>query len=133
MNKSLQLEIKKYIKEVKSLVFCNNKLLKEFLKDFECDVVSYTEENNITDINSIIQHFGTPESVAKGFLESTDLKLIRKRIRIKNVILAGILIAVTVWAVGVTFAVIEGVKSINGYSVEQPIIENTIDEQGDLN
>ena len=51
----------------------------------------------------------------------------------KNVILAGILIAVTVWAVGVTFAVIEGVKSINGYSVEQPIIENTIDEQGDLN
>ncbi len=133
MNKSLQIEIKKYIKEVKSLVFCNNKLLKEFLKDFESDVANYAEENNITDINSIIQHFGTPESVAKGFLESTDLKIIRKRIRIKNVILAGILIAVTVWAVGVTFAVIEGVKSINGYSVEQPIIENTIDEQGDLN
>lgn len=133
MNKSLQFETKKYIRQVKSLVFCNNKLLKDFLKDFESDVINYAEENNISDVNSIIEHFGTPENVAKGFLESTDLKLIRKRIRIKNVILAGILIAVTVWAVGVTFAVIEGVKNINGYAVEFPAIEDTIYEQVDLN
>ena len=133
MNKALELEVKKYIKEVNSLVFCNHSFLKAFLKDLEFDIVNYIDENNITDFNSIIQHFGSPENVAKGFLESTDLKLIRKRIRIKNVILAGILIAVTVWAVGVTFAVIEAAKSINGYSIEFPAIEDTINEQGELN
>ena len=46
MNKSLQFETKKYIRQVKSLVFCNNKILKDFLKDFEFSNLRFQEDND---------------------------------------------------------------------------------------
>lgn len=126
LNKTLQTEINKYIKEIKSLVFCNSKTLKGFLNDFKNDILNYVDENNVTDILNVIQHFGTPEEVAKGFLESTDLKKIKKRIQIKNFILVAIIVFILIWALSVTFATLESLKSVNGYFVENSAMENMI-------
>lgn len=98
MNDVLQNEIKKYIKDIRSLLFCDSKTLKSFLKDFENDVINFADDNGVTDMQQIVEHFGAPDQVARGFFETTDLRKIKKRMQVKQYILCGVLVAVFVWA-----------------------------------
>ena len=114
MNDVLRNETKKYLKEVRSLLFCDAKTLKSFLKDFENDVTNFANDNGVTDMQQIIEHFGTPDQVARGFFETTDLRKIKKRLQVKRYILCGILAVALIWAVILTFIATDIHKSNNG-------------------
>lgn len=118
MNDVLRNEIKKYIKEIRSLLFCDSKTLKCFLKDFENDVTNFANDNCITDVQQIIEHFGAPDQVARGFFETTDFLKIKKRMQVKRYILCGILVALLVWAVCLTSLTVFEHKENNGKIVK---------------
>ncbi|MCH5191558.1 MAG: hypothetical protein J1F23_05270 [Oscillospiraceae bacterium] len=118
MSDVLRNEIKKYIKETKSLLFCDSKTLKSFLKDFENDVVDFADDNGVADIQQIIEHFGTPDQVARGFFETTNLRKIKKRLQIKQYILCGVISALLIWAVCLTFLAVDGHNEHSGTFVD---------------
>jgi len=117
-DKGFEKETKKYIKSVKSLLLCDIQTKRRFIKDFRDDLSGYIEDNNIADIKNVYDHFGTPEQVAKGFLETADIKNIKKKMNIGKIIAAGIALALIIWATGVTIAVIDAhIDTTGGYDV----------------
>lgn len=118
-DKGFEKETKKYIKSIKSLLLCDIQTKRRFIKDFKDDLSGYIEDNNIADIKNVYAHFGTPEQVAKGFLETADIKSIKKKMNIGKIIAAGIALALIIWATGVTIAVIDAhIDTTGGYGVE---------------
>ena len=106
-----------YLREIKSLMVCDDGTKKKFLKDLKRDVYDYTIEENADSIEMIIEHFGTPEEIAKSFLENADIKKIKRKMNIRTVILAGVLAALLIWIVYLTAAVIDIHWSNGGYDV----------------
>lgn len=123
MDKVLKAGIKKYIKQIRALLLCDAKTAKCFLSDFENDIVNYIEDNNIKSIDETIKKFGDPESVARSFLETANIQKIRKRIRIKNVIITTIIVAILMWASCLTYLFADAVSAQHGHGTEDsPII-----------
>lgn len=118
MNKHLNNDINKYIKDIKSYLICDYKTQKKFMDDFKNDVFSYIDDNSIDDINEIYEHFGLPQEIANGFFENADTKKIKKKMNISKTITICFIIALIIWATGVTVAVVDAHTS-TGYFVEE--------------
>lgn len=119
MNKQLNSDIDRYIKDIKSFLICDYKTQKKFIGDFKNDIFSYIEDNSISDIDKISEHFGTPQEIAKGFFENADTKKIKKKMNISRIIMICIIAALLIWIVGVTAAVIDAHPSNDGYFVDE--------------
>ena len=72
--KTIEKEINAYIAAVRKNLVCNRKIKKQTVTDLRNSVFDYAENNNITDINLIYKHFGSPEELAKSFMTENDLK-----------------------------------------------------------
>ena len=84
INKSIQ----EYINNVNKSLICNRKLKKTIINDFRNSVLDYKEENNITDIKKIYEHFGTPNEIVQIYMSDPDIQTIKRHINIKRIILA---------------------------------------------
>ncbi len=87
MNKEMKKIVNTYIKKIKPLLFCSTKTSRVFLSDFKTDIENFVEENNVSFVENIIEEFGTPESVARGFLSRADLNEIKKKVNFKKALL----------------------------------------------
>ncbi len=117
-DKGFEKETKKYIKSIKSLLLCDMQTKRRFIKDFKDDLSGYIEDNNIADIKNVYAHFGTPEQVAKGFLETADIKNIKKKMNISKIITIGVVCAVMVWVFCLVGALVNSyLEEKNSYDV----------------
>lgn len=90
--KTIENEINSYISDVRKNLVCNRKIKKQTVTDLRNSVFDYAENNNITDINLIYKHFGSPEELAKSFMTENDLKYLKRKIIIRRIILAVVFI-----------------------------------------
>lgn len=118
MDRALAKEIRKYKKHVKALLICDSKTAKSYLSDLENGIADFVENSGATSIEEVITRFGEPEVVARAFFESADIRKIKRRMNIKRVLLAGVLLAVVIWAVAVSYLSIDAHLSMPGYFVE---------------
>ncbi|MBR5422694.1 MAG: hypothetical protein IK108_01665 [Clostridia bacterium] len=128
MNKELEHELKRYYKEIRSLLIIRTKESKRFMQEFTASVNDYIDAEEINTIASIKAHFGEPEEIAGSFLESADLRYIRKRLKIKSVIMFAVICALVIWLGVAMAAYIDCVKDNDGYGVER-IDEFTTNEK----
>mgnify|MGYP002627453497 CR=1 FL=1 len=72
MVNSMQKEINRYCREVRSLLITQTKESKRFLSEFHASVNDYIEANNVRSFSEVRAHFGEPEEIAAtvGFLVS---------------------------------------------------------------
>lgn len=119
MNKQLNNDINKYIKDIKSYLICDYKTQKKFMDDFKNDVFSYIEDNSIGDINEIYEHFGPPQEIANGFFENADTKKIKKKMNISKTITICFIVALIIWATGITVSVVDAHLQYDGYFTEE--------------
>ena len=131
MDDILKASVKKYIKQIRSLLLCDAKTSKCFLSDFENDIVNYIKDTNAKSIDDVIEKFGDPESVARSFLETANIQKIRKRMRIKNIILSAIIAVVLIWAGCLTYLFADAVSSHRGHGMEEAPID--YEENADAN
>lgn len=118
MDRTLAKEIRKYKKHVKALLICDSKTAKSYLSDLENGIADFVENSGATSIEEVITRFGEPEVVARAFFESADIRKIKRRMNIKRMLLVGVLLAVVIWAVAVSYLSIEAHLSMPGYFVE---------------
>lgn len=118
MDRALAKEIQKYKKHVKALLICDSKTAKSYLSDLENGIADFVENSGATSIEEVITRFGEPEVVARAFFESADIRKIKRRMNIKRMLLVGVLLAVVIWAVAVSYLSIEAHLSMPGYFVE---------------
>lgn len=117
INKSIQ----EYINNVSKSLICNRKLKKTIINDFRNSVLDYKEENNITDIKKIYEHFGTPNEIAQIYMSDPDIQTIKRHINIKRIILAVLICIFAFLAFFLTALTISNYYDGYAYSVSQII------------
>lgn len=126
MDNKLERDVKKYKRQVKANLLCSTSLSKQFLADFSDAIDNYIEENNVTRLEEVQNHFGSPEQIARSFLAETDISLIRKKVRLKNFILLAVIAALLIWIVGVAISTKTSYDARGGYGTEYIVEETTV-------
>ncbi len=70
-------QLKTYFKSIKKNLPCYNKTMRKMLDDLKVSVDTYIKDNNITDFEKIIVHFGTAEDIAKEFAIGIDNSFVK--------------------------------------------------------
>ena len=112
----LNREIKKYIIDVKSYLICDWRTRQKFLKDLKNDINDFVDEKEDVTIEDISNRFGEPEKISRSFLEGADLKKIKRHMNFGRILAVTAAVALIIWAVGMTVAVID---SSGGYLVTE--------------
>ena len=121
---SIEKDIRNYISDVGKNLVCSGKLKKQILKDIENDVLDYTDNKQITDINEIYAHFGTPEEIAKAYLSDAEPQNIKKAINIKKMLLVAIVIALAMLAITFIIAIIDSHSQNIAYYYNSDVIKD---------
>lgn len=115
-HKPLNREINKYIIDVKSYLICDWRTRQKFLKDLKNDINDFIDEKEDVTMDDIRDRFGEPEKISRSFLENADLKKIKRHMNFGRTLAVTAAVALMIWAVGVTIAVID---SSGGYIVTE--------------
>ena len=116
-------ELKKYGKRVRRLLLVKTDAAAQFLAELENNIADYAEADGIADISKIEARFGTPEAIAKEFFANTDIEAVRKKLTIRRVIAAVLIVALLLWGVALTALYIEGHNDMGGSFGEETVIE----------
>ena len=116
---------KEYVREVSKYIVCTKAKKYKLLSGLSDNVIDYIENNKVEYIEDVHSHFGSPEAVAKTFIENGNLAQVKKSVNLKRIIIIVAIIIVTMLAVylGISFA--DGHQLSNGYTVDTPIVEVT--------
>lgn len=114
-NTSLTKELKKYYRDVKDHLICDNKTKQRIIASLKEDISIKLETCSISSIDDIIEIFGTPEQIAANY-RIEDFKKINntKRVITKAVIIALSIIVLIIFAY-FAFVLIGDLISGNGY------------------
>ena len=107
--------LRRYRREIRRLIPVKTGAAKRFLEDLEGNVRDFAEAEGISDFALVESRFGAPEAVAKAFLASADLRDVRKKVAVKNAVLAVLLAALLVWGAAVCALWLQAKKDLNGY------------------
>ncbi len=69
MDSKLNEELNKYYEAVFSSIICSDEEINRFAEDFPNDVEFFCEAKNVQNIETVLRHFGTPEEIAKSFID----------------------------------------------------------------
>jgi len=111
----MQEDIRQYYCDVESLLVCNPKTKRRFLGELRNDVQAFIKEHegNVS-MEDIQDFFGTPETIASGFLETLVSKDIKKAISWKKVLLIGIGLVILALALWIVISLIDGHLAATG-------------------
>ena len=126
MDNNLEHDVKKYKRHVKANLLCSTKMSKQFLSDLSDSIDNYIEENNITQFADVQNHFGSPEQIARSFLAETDISLISKKVKLKQIILLAVIAALLIWCFGVAISTKTSFDARGGYGTEYIVEETTV-------
>lgn len=123
MSNELARDVKKYKRQIKANLLCGTKLSKQFLSDLSDSIDNYIEENNITQLADVQKHFGSPEQIARSFLSETDIRVIRKKVKLKQIILLALIVSLLIWGIGVALSTRASYDAGGGYIIDDsPVI-----------
>ena len=117
MSNELARDVKKYKRRIKANLLCGTKLSKQFLSDLSDSIDNYIEENNITQLIDVQNHFGSPEQIVQSFLAETDISVIRKKVRLKRIILVALIAALLAWIIAVATSAKKSYEARGEYGV----------------
>lgn len=132
---TLDLEIKRYIVDVKSYLICDFRTKRRFINDLKNDIACFVDETENATMDDVRRRFGEPRDIAKGFFETADIKKIKRRMNIGRIVTIGVIIALVMWLSALLFVIIhpyaEDPKTyIVEYMHEDPIPNATTNEIG---
>ena len=84
---TIEKDIKTYLTQTKNFLICDSKLKKIITAEIEQSIYEYAENNGISDIGQIYEHFGTPEETAKTYLSQAEPKKLKKAVSTNKIII----------------------------------------------
>lgn len=127
---------RRYLRNVKDWLPCSGKLKREIMARIKNVLDDYLAEHPDADFAELSHRFGLPEQIAASYVEDMDtgglLRNLRIRRRIVGIVTCAALIAVTLWAGTVTYAIIHNERLARGYGVlgEIEVIERVEHTEG---
>lgn len=118
----IEKDIEKYIDEVEEYLDCLRKNKQKVIDEIRNSIYVYAEENGISDIGEVYDHFGTPEEIASQALSTVDPKMIKKVLSIKRAVIAALAIIVSMVAAMIIIELIDCHKETHGTFEEVLIV-----------
>lgn len=116
-------ELKRYYREIKGWLPCVGKLKRKILAEIKDRVSLFLDENPETTFFDIQTHFGTPRQIAAAYTNemSTDelLTNLRTGRKITRILTTAAAIALAVWIIILSVALIDHHNEIDGYIVTE--------------
>lgn len=116
-------ELRRYYRRIKSWLPCVGKLKRDAIRELKESVSHYLEENPCAAFSDIQNRFGTPQQIAALYTDEmstnellTNLRTGRKITRILTTAAA---IALAVWIIILSVALIDHHNEIDGYIVTE--------------
>ena len=88
MNKEKNKIIKDYVNDVAGALSCSRSLAYAFRGKFESEIREFVEDKEVITTEMLIERFGSPESIAEGFLDRSDYDQIIHKAKKQKVLLA---------------------------------------------
>lgn len=118
----IEKDIEKYMRAVEDYLVCPKEQKDKVLSEIRNSIYVYAEENGISDIGEVYDHFGTPEEIASQHLSTVDPKKIKKALSIKRVFAIALTALVVSFIVFLVAMFMDAHKDNNG-TIEETIIE----------
>ena len=98
-------KLNRYYDQILKLLPCSRKEKAAFLERFQREVDAFVSEQPCPDMDAVIRHFGTPRTVADGFVEQMDIQELASAYRVTRKLLVKVLVTVAVctavWVAGI--------------------------------
>ena len=120
-------QLKVYFKEIKKNLPCVNSTMRKMLDDLKASVNTFVVENNISDFNAVVEHFGSSEDIAKEFAMGLDNSYV-KSYKFKRRVIAIVVSILAVIMVAVSALVVYIITSLENNT---PVSEGTTIIYGD--
>lgn len=101
MQKKLKKEISKYLKEIILLLPGDSGSKRKYISGLKEDIYDFAADNESVTFRDIVLHFGEKEEIAKQYMDTLDIKAVKRKLSIKRVVSAILIIALIVWSVAV--------------------------------
>lgn len=127
----LKKDVKKYLSDVNKCLYCDRKTKNRLLRDLEENVNSYLSDIPDSDFNGVVEHFGTPESIAEEFAANADTVLLKATKRNKNLkwLLIIILAAIALFIGVIAFIIVKNNSRDAAYYYNETVTDNGIIEE----
>lgn len=119
----IEKEIEAYMTEIKKNLICPTSEQNRIIDDIKNNILDFVDENNITDIDKVYEHFGDPKDIAGQFLEDVEPGKIKKAVNIRKVLIIAAIVIIAIIAVTLLITIINSHNSVNGHFVDDPIVE----------
>lgn len=120
-------QLKAYFKEIKKNLPCVNSTMRKMLDDLKASVNTFVVENDISDFNAVVEHFGSSEDIAKEFAVGLDNSYV-KSYKFKRRVIAIVVSILAVIMVAVSALVVYIITSLENNT---PVSEGTTIIYGD--
>lgn len=101
MQKKLKKEISKYLKEIILLLPGDSGSKRKYISGLKEDIYDFAADNESVTFRDIVLHFGEKEEIAKQYMDTLDIKAVKRKLSIKRAVSAILIIALIVWSVAV--------------------------------
>lgn len=116
-------DLKRYFHEIKGWLPCVGKLKRKIFAEIKERVSHYLEENPEATFSDIQIRFGSPQQIAAAYTDemSTNELLTNLRVRrkITRILTTAAAIALSLWIIAISIALIDDANADNGYGVTQ--------------
>lgn len=111
-------DVDKFLYEIKKSMLCPTSQKDKIIGGLKDSILDYVEENNITDITKVYEHFGEPQNIANQMISYTEPRKIINAMSVKKILLTGIIIALLIFSIVIIGAAIDGHRDVGGYYIE---------------
>ena len=109
---------KKYLRHIRSMLPCSRKTKKLIVAQIGSDISSYLEEHPEADYNTLLSRFGTPETIAISYIDSTDAPEVLKKMHTRKWILSAVaavlIFVVLTWVATVVYSIVKSDNANDG-------------------
>ena len=113
--------IKKYLRQVRSLLPCNLREKRRILRDLQGRIGDYLEANPDADFSAVETHFGTPRQIATAFVDEMGAVELLLKLRARKRVIRVVAAFMAVIMLGIftfyTVALIDFYNATNGYLI----------------
>lgn len=119
--RKIEKEIEAYVAEIKKNLICPASEQNRIIDDIKNNIFDFVDENNITNISKIYEHFGDPKDIAGQFIQDIEPGRIKKAVNIRKVLIIVAIVIIVMIAITLLITIINSHNSVNGYFVEESV------------
>ena len=129
MQKELKKEISNYLKEIILLLPGDSGSKRKYISGLKEDIYDFAADNESVTFRDIVLHFGEKEEIAKQYMDTLDIKAVKRKLSIKRAVSAILIIALIVWSVAVFLGSVKSKEDVQtGYFISGQFMEGKNNE-----